>query len=107
MKCYENTTANLTAIATVTAGSTVGFQADDTVVHPGYFSAYLSAAVPSANTESAGGGATWFKIWDWAPTYVPGTPPYDGLVFASMGVTQVTFVLPSAVPSGSSCLIVQ
>lgn len=35
MKCYETTTASATGTATVVAGSTVGFKADNTMGHPG------------------------------------------------------------------------
>lgn len=41
MKCYENSTAAQTAIATVVAGSTVGFKADNTMGHPGVRAAAL------------------------------------------------------------------
>lgn len=81
LRCYEldSTVAGTTSTATVAAGSTVGFKAGNSVFHPGYFSAYMSAASPAANSASAGTGATWFKIWEWSPTYSAST----GLVFAS------------------------
>ncbi|KAG6820618.1 hypothetical protein H0H93_014221 [Arthromyces matolae] len=97
IRCYEldDTVAASTSIATVAAGSTVGFKADNSMGHPGYFSAYLSSASPSANSNQAGLGKTWwalhvllfivslsysrFKIWEWSPTYSAST----GLVFNS------------------------
>jgi hypothetical protein len=103
VKCYESTTASATSTYTVSAGSTVGFKADNTMGHPGYFDAYLSLASPTANTESAGSGATWFKIWDWAPTYSAST----GLVFDSENINQVTFKIPSQVPSGQYLLRIE
>jgi hypothetical protein len=61
IRCYEldSTSATQAGIATVTAGSTVGFKADNTMGHPGYFSAYLSTASPAANSNNAGLGKTW------------------------------------------------
>ncbi|KIJ56178.1 lytic polysaccharide monooxygenase [Sphaerobolus stellatus SS14] len=98
-RCYELdlvNTANQTGTATVTAGSTIGFKADNVMGHPGYFDVYLSKATPAANSEQAGTGQTWFKIWEWAPTYSPST----GLVFASENIQQFTFTIPKSLPSG-------
>lgn len=120
LRCYEldSTVAGTTSTATVTAGSTVGFRASNVMGHPGYFSAYMSAASPAANSPTAATGATWFKIWEWAPTYSKST----GLVFASVSecaycivsdvpaltarrtvdLQEVSFTIPKALPSGRS-----
>ncbi|KAG8830206.1 hypothetical protein FRC17_005233 [Serendipita sp. 399] len=106
IRCYEESytaSAPATSIATVKAGSTVGFKANNAMGHPGYFSAYLTKASPAANSPSAGTGKTWFKIWEWSPTYSPST----GLVFASAGVSQVTFPLPKSLPNGQYLLRVE
>ncbi|PPQ84280.1 hypothetical protein CVT25_013218 [Psilocybe cyanescens] len=81
IRCYEldSTSATQAGIATVKAGSTVGFKADNTMGHPGYFSAYMTPAVPTANSNSAGLGKTWFKIWEWLPRWTAST----GLIFDS------------------------
>jgi len=103
IRCYEldyNTIPGQTQIATVAAGSTVGFKADNTMGHPGYFSAYMTPASPAANSPSAGTGSTWFKIWEWAPTYSSTT----GLVFASENIQQFTFTIPKSLPSGQYLL---
>ncbi|KAG9004899.1 hypothetical protein FRB93_010078 [Tulasnella sp. JGI-2019a] len=99
MKCYENSTASATGIATVTAGSTVGFVADNTMGHPGYFDIYMSAANP-ATLESAGSGQTWFKIHEWPPAYNSTV----GFTFQLEGATQFTFTIPAEVPSGQYLL---
>ncbi|KAJ3575871.1 hypothetical protein NP233_g815 [Leucocoprinus birnbaumii] len=98
IRCYEldSTSAGQTGTATVAAGSTVGFKADNTMGHPGYFSAYMTPASPAANSNQAGLGKTWFKIWEWSPTFSPST----GLVFASENIQQFTFTIPKNVPSG-------
>jgi hypothetical protein len=75
----------------------------------------MSKAVPAANSESAGTGQTWFKIWEWAPTWSKTT----GLVFASESqsslcsayihfeiliclsdIWQFNFTIPKSTPSG-------
>ncbi|KDQ55399.1 glycoside hydrolase family 61 protein [Jaapia argillacea MUCL 33604] len=105
-RCYELdlvNTANATGTATVVAGSTVGFRADNLMGHPGYFSAYMTPAVPAANSEAAGKGSTWFKIWEWPPTWSAST----GLVFASENIQSVNFTVPKNVPSGQYLIRVE
>jgi len=102
-RCYELdlvNTASQTSTATVTAGATIGFKADAVMGHPGYFDAYLSPASPAANSEAAGTGKTWYKIWDWAPTWTKTT----GLTFASENIQQVTFTIPKSTPNGQYLL---
>ncbi|KAF9533287.1 glycoside hydrolase [Crepidotus variabilis] len=101
IRCYEldSTSATQAGIATVQAGSTVGFKADNTMGHPGYFSAYMSAAKP-ANSNSVGLGKTWFKIWEWAPKWSAST----GLVFDSENIDRFTFTIPKSTPNGQYLL---
>ncbi|KAL1677204.1 glycoside hydrolase family 61 protein [Schizophyllum commune] len=98
IRCYEldDTIAGQTGIATVSAGSTVGFHADNTMGHPCYFSAYLTPADPSADSNEAGLGETWFKIWEWSPSFSPDT----GLVFDSENIVEFNCTIPKSVPSG-------
>ncbi|KAI0642572.1 glycoside hydrolase [Trametes meyenii] len=103
-RCYEldmNTTPGQTSIATVEAGSTVGFkgQCDNDFYHPGYFSAYLSPASPAANSPGAGTGQTWFKIWEDPPVFENGQ-----LVFPSTSINEITFTIPKSLPSGQYLL---
>ncbi|KAF8897885.1 glycoside hydrolase [Infundibulicybe gibba] len=102
IRCYEldSNSASQSGVATVTAGSTVGFKADNIMGHPGYFSAYMTTASPAANSMSAGLGKTWFKIWEWAPTWSAST----GLVFASENINQFTFTIPKSTPNGQYLL---
>jgi hypothetical protein len=58
------------------------------------------AAANPVNTESAGSGSSWFKIWEWAPTWSKST----GLVFASENAVQVNFTIPKSTPSGTYLL---
>jgi len=96
IKCYENATAAQTSTITVSAGSTVGFKADQSIYHPGYYSAYLSSAT-DAGDEDAGNGQTWFKIWEDPPTYTPGSTTLN---FPQQNELQFTFTIPAATPSG-------
>ncbi|KDR82568.1 hypothetical protein GALMADRAFT_237948 [Galerina marginata CBS 339.88] len=102
IRCYEldSTSATSAGIATVTAGSTVGFKADNSMGHPGYFSAYLTAASPAANSNSAGLGKSWFKIWEWAPKWSAST----GFVFDSANIDRFNFTIPKSTPNGQYLL---
>ena len=39
----------------------------------------MTPAAPAANSEAAGTGSTWFKVWEWAPRWTAAT----GLIFDS------------------------
>jgi len=98
-RCYELdlvNTASETGTATVSAGSTIGFKADNVMGHPGYFAVYMTQATPAANSEQAGTGKTWFKVWDLQPTYSAATRT---LTF-NMSLQQFTFTIPKSLPSG-------
>lgn len=77
------TVAANTSVATVAAGSTVGFKADNTMGHPGYFSAYMSKASPAANSTSAATGKTWFKARTLNAREAPKWTASTGLIFVS------------------------
>lgn len=97
-RCYELdlvNTAGETSVATVSAGDTVGFQANGPIYHPGYLDVYMSLASPAANSEEAGTGQTWFKVWQDAPVFTNGE-----LVFPSETMDQFTFTIPKSLPSG-------
>ncbi|KAL0960630.1 hypothetical protein HGRIS_005660 [Hohenbuehelia grisea] len=106
-RCYEldmNATPGQTGTATIVAGTTVGFKAGSgqTFFHPGYFSVYLTPASP-VNSASAGSGKTWFKIWEWSPTWTAS----GGYVFASQNTNQVTFTLPKSLKNGAYLMRVE
>jgi hypothetical protein len=125
-RCYEldlTNTAGETGIATVRAGTTIGVKADQAIYHPGvslfslcielflltrwikskhcplyqYFDIYLSPASPAANSESAGTGKTWFKIWENPPVYNAGS---NSLTFPSESQTEFSATIPAELPSG-------
>jgi len=96
-QCYQTaaTAAAAGATVTVAAGSTIGWQANGAIYHPGNLAVYMSAAVPSASSLSAGTGTTWFKVYNDAPVYTGGA-----LVFPSQSMQSFTFTLPASLPSG-------
>ncbi|EIN14512.1 hypothetical protein PUNSTDRAFT_80948 [Punctularia strigosozonata HHB-11173 SS5] len=98
IRCYEldNTVAGNTQTVTVSAGDTVGFKANGAIYHPGYLSAYMTPASPAANSNEAGLGQTWFKIWEDPPVFTPG----EGLVFPSQSIQEFTVTIPKSLPSG-------
>ncbi|KXN83136.1 putative endo-beta-1,4-glucanase D [Leucoagaricus sp. SymC.cos] len=102
VRCYEldSNSASEAGTATIVAGSTVGFKADNTMGHPGYFSAYMTPASPAANSNQAGLGKTWFKIWEWSPRWTAST----GLIFDSLNIDRFNFTIPKNVPSGQYLL---
>ncbi|KIJ36537.1 lytic polysaccharide monooxygenase [Sphaerobolus stellatus SS14] len=97
LRCYEldySATAPATSVATVQAGSTVGFQANGPIYHPGYLAVYMSPATPAANSPNAGTGNTWFKVWQKLPTV-------DGSTLTSDTTDSTfTFTIPKNLPSG-------
>ncbi|EPS97565.1 hypothetical protein FOMPIDRAFT_43160 [Fomitopsis schrenkii] len=97
IRCYETDTASSADTATVSAGATIGFQADNGFYHPGYFAAYMTSASPAANSEQAGTGQTWFKIWEALPTF---TESALIVIIAISDSNQITFRVPPSLPSG-------
>jgi len=98
IRCYETTNqAAATSTQAVTAGSSISFRANNNMGHPGYFSAYMTAASPAANSESAGTGSTWFKIWEQSPVYNKTTYVLD---FPIINVDTVAVPIPKSIPNG-------
>ncbi|KAL7275602.1 hypothetical protein RUND412_001457 [Rhizina undulata] len=85
-----------TSTATVAAGSTIGFQSDIVVYHPGPFNVYL-AQVPSGYTASTwdGSGEVWFRIWEKGAINITA----DAITFDTTDDV-FTFTLPASLPDG-------
>ncbi|KJA26528.1 lytic polysaccharide monooxygenase [Hypholoma sublateritium FD-334 SS-4] len=88
--CNINTPA--TDTVSVAAGSTIGFELDNTVYHQGPAAIYLGTT-PTTAASWDGSGANWFKIAEWGATFNPFT-------FTDYGASQLTTTIPSATPSG-------
>ncbi|OAA61090.1 Glycoside hydrolase, family 61 [Niveomyces insectorum RCEF 264] len=97
IRCYEldpGTPASLTA--NVTAGSSVGFQANPDIYHPGPLAFYL-AKVPAGQTAASfdGAGAVWFKIYEEQPTFGG-----QALTWSSNGLKTPSVTIPKCLPDG-------
>lgn len=99
-RCYELdlvNTAGETSTATVSAGTVIGVKADQDIYHPGYLDIYLTPASPAANSEEAGTGKTWFKIYEWPPVYDASS---NSLNFPPQTIDTFNVTIPAALPSG-------
>ncbi|KAF9468450.1 glycosyl hydrolase family 61-domain-containing protein [Collybia nuda] len=91
LRCNVNPTA-ASATVSVSAGSTIGFQLDNTLYHQGPAAIYLGKA-PGSAASWDGSGANWFKIAEWGATFNP-------FKFTSEGLSQLSTTIPSNTPSG-------
>ncbi|KAK2793086.1 hypothetical protein FQN52_002234 [Onygenales sp. PD_12] len=78
-----------TEVATVQAGSTVGFKVDSTLGHPGPVAVYLSAS--DGDVKAYDGSGAWFKISESGAEITP-----DAITFPSMDATEYSFEIPAA-----------
>ncbi|KAF7421201.1 hypothetical protein PC9H_011721 [Pleurotus ostreatus] len=78
----------------VAAGSTLGFNLDNTLYHQGPAAIYLGK-VPAGQTAASwdGSGANWFKIAEWGATFNP-------FKFTDEGLGSLSTTIPASVPAG-------
>ncbi|EPS35228.1 hypothetical protein H072_11543 [Dactylellina haptotyla CBS 200.50] len=95
-------TGSNTQTYTIAAGSTVGFQLDQQVFHPGPYIVYLGQAPSSITNLNTwdGSGANWFKIHQRQITFGSNGPNWEML-------NSLTFKLPTRIPSGLYLLRVE
>jgi hypothetical protein len=86
--------ASSTSTTTVTAGSTIGFESDIVVFHPGVFNIYMAKATDTASTFD-GSGDVWFKVWEEGPTSITSTA-----ISWDTTSQQWTFTIPESLPDG-------
>ncbi|KAG6844789.1 hypothetical protein H0H87_003718 [Tephrocybe sp. NHM501043] len=82
-----------TETVSVAAGSTIGFNLDNTIYHLGPAAIYLGKA-PSTAASWDGSGANWFKIAEWGAVFSP------SFSFSTLGLSQLTTTIPSNTPAG-------
>ncbi|CAE6377506.1 unnamed protein product [Rhizoctonia solani] len=89
--------AGTTKTTTVSAGSTIGFALDEAtgIFHHGVLNVYMAKA-PDTALAFNGSGEVWFKIHELPPI----TDGGSSITFPTDGMTNVTFPIPRAVPSG-------
>ncbi|KAG8942276.1 hypothetical protein FRC03_003398 [Tulasnella sp. 419] len=87
----------VTGIASVSAGSTIGFKLDKAIYHKGVVNVYLGKA-PSGTTAATwdGSGRNWFKVSQLSAVTNGGS----SISFPSDNITQYTFKIPSNTPPG-------
>ncbi|KAJ7289511.1 glycosyl hydrolase family 61-domain-containing protein [Mycena rebaudengoi] len=102
IRCYTSTqTGTAPGTMTVAAGSTVGFSVNGNpptgLYHDGVVNVYM-ARVPSGSTAATwdGSGTVWFKVFQITAVTDGGT----SIKYPATGLTQVTFPIPPATPSG-------
>ncbi|KAB5593296.1 endo-beta-1,4-glucanase D [Ceratobasidium theobromae] len=97
------TSGSSTSTATVAAGSTVGFEADIPLSHPGPTIVYLGK-VPSGQTAATwdGSGANWFKIYQLGADFSTGS-----LAWPSSNKQDFTFKIPANTPAGNYLLRIE
>ncbi|KAJ8514278.1 hypothetical protein ONZ45_g8165 [Pleurotus djamor] len=88
-------TAASTQMLTAAAGSTIGWALDQSIFHPGPINVYLAKAPGNAHAFD-GAGAVWFKVHEIRPVTNGGS----SITFPPDNISQFTFTLPSALPSG-------
>ncbi|KAG6888885.1 hypothetical protein C0995_005140 [Termitomyces sp. Mi166 len=112
IRCNVNPTP-ATETVTVAAGSTIGFQLDNTIYHLGPAAIYLGKA-PSTAAAWDGSGANWFKVMmlvpsrsrlsfanlefnfqiaEWGATFNP-------FSFSDLNASQLTTTIPANTPPG-------
>ncbi|KAJ6517470.1 glycoside hydrolase [Mycena vitilis] len=99
VRCYTSLESDTASTISVAAGSTVGFTVvgnPSNLYHPGVLNVYMAKAPTGTDVASwDGSGNVWFKIYE-----IPAIADGVTITFPSTGLTQVTFPIPAAVPSG-------
>ncbi|KAG8961057.1 hypothetical protein FRC03_005836, partial [Tulasnella sp. 419] len=84
------------SIASVAAGSTIGFKLDQPINHPGVINVYLGKAPGGATAASwDGSGQSWFKVSQLGAIVNGGT-----VTFPALGIAEYLFRIPPSTPPG-------
>ncbi|KAJ7624312.1 glycosyl hydrolase family 61-domain-containing protein [Mycena polygramma] len=107
VRCYDSLQSGTASTTTVAAGSTVGFTVSGNpanLYHPGVVNVYMAKAPAGTDVASwDGSGTVWFKIYQISAVTDGGT----SITFPATGMSEVTFTIPSATPSGQYVLLRQ
>jgi hypothetical protein len=64
IRCYEDRSRKPAGIATISAGSAIGFKASNHMGHPGPFLMYMAKVPPGQSVDKwDGSGPVWFAIF--------------------------------------------
>jgi len=91
-----------TSVATVVAGSTVGFALDIPIFHPGPLSVYMSEVTSGFTVETYDGSGSWFKISELGAVINS-----TAITFPASNLASYTFEIPSTVPPGAYLLRIE
>ncbi|XP_006463428.1 hypothetical protein AGABI2DRAFT_137828 [Agaricus bisporus var. bisporus H97] len=95
LRCYNSETQATASTLTVSAGSTIGFQANGPMYHQGFVNVYMAKA-PGNVSQWDGSGKVWFKVHE-IPVATDGG---NTITFPATNIQSFTFNLPSSLPSG-------
>ncbi|PPQ86655.1 hypothetical protein CVT25_006839 [Psilocybe cyanescens] len=95
IRCYTSETRATAQTATVTAGSQIGFRADEPIYHAGVLNIYMAKA-PGSAASFDGSGNVWFKVHQISAV----TDGGKTISFPSSNLQDVTFTIPKSIPSG-------
>jgi hypothetical protein len=96
-RCYTSETGATASTIDVAAGDEFGFLIDPGVQHPGVLNVYM-AQTPSGTDVANwdGDGEVWFKVYEISAV----TDGGSSITFPTDGLTEFTFTVPEALPSG-------
>ncbi|KAG2009490.1 hypothetical protein CC2G_012423 [Coprinopsis cinerea AmutBmut pab1-1] len=99
MRCNVNP-RGASEVIQVAAGSTVGFNLDNTLYHQGPAAIYLGQAPGGSVTNWDGSGANWFKIDEWGATFNP-------FNFIPFNKSHLSTTIPANTPNGEYLLRIE
>ncbi|RXW18990.1 hypothetical protein EST38_g6869 [Candolleomyces aberdarensis] len=94
-RCYNSQGARSATTARVSAGSRIGFKANQGVYHQSVTNIYMARA-PGDVSSWDGSGNVWFKVHE-VPAVTNGG---SSISFPAMNVDKYEFTIPSSLPSG-------
>ncbi|PPQ74598.1 hypothetical protein CVT26_007844 [Gymnopilus dilepis] len=97
--CYDTTVSTKPSVASVKAGSSIGFKAygnPSSIYHPGVVNVYMAKAPSDVTTFTGASGAVWFKVFEISAVTNGG----QSITFPAENLPAVNFTIPSELPSG-------
>ncbi|CAK7200789.1 hypothetical protein SEUCBS139899_003488 [Sporothrix eucalyptigena] len=104
IRCFELSPGTGAAqTVNVTAGSSIAFQANPDIYHPGPLAFYMAKA-PAGQTAATfdGSGAVWFKIYEEQPNFGG-----QALTWSSNGLKTPSVTIPKCLPDGDYLLRIE
>jgi len=97
LTCYELAGRPAANVSTAAAGSSIGFQSNIAVYHPGPLLVYMAQVPEGQDVNSWNAtGDVWFKIYQQTPSFTSA-----GMTWPSDNEQIFNFTIPSETPSGN------